>query len=257
MGRLLAIIALICATVPGCKEKALSSERGAPCSETQFCDQDKGLFCQVESSTCDCEGMFKWDDTQKLCAETETARKLREGEKKCRAGDQESCFMLGRLYLRGAHVARSDSTAVDYFRGACKSGLQKACDAMVVKRENMVCSVYLDCDRELGLFCDDEDNRCKCAAATVWDRSKARCEETKVARNLRVYREKCAAEDMEGCHLLAKLYTVGEGVAKDDAKARKLFQSACKNGYKPSCNFCMMMGGCEKDAGGQKTRGAP
>jgi len=246
MVRLVVCVALICFIAPGCKEKKLGDEPGAACSPTEFCDQDKGLFCQEGQNVCACEGMFKWDAATKICAETEVAETLRNGEKKCRTGDNESCYKLGRLYLLGAHVAKEDGAAVNYFRAACEGGLQKACDAMIIRKENEVCSIYLKCDGKLGLMCDDADNRCKCVENTEWDRVKSSCEETDAARNFRANREKCAAEEMEGCHKLGKIYAAGAGIEKDDKKAAKLFKQACAAGYKASCNFCTLMGGCEE-----------
>jgi TPR repeat protein len=47
--------------------------------------------------------------------------------------------------------------------------------------------------------------------------------------------EECSAGSASDCAVLAVAYHVGIGVRKDPARARTLFQQACRGGYEPAC----------------------
>lgn len=63
---------------------------------------------------------------------------------------------------------------------------------------------------------------------------------------LELYEQACKNKEAIGCSNLARMYSKGEGVRKNKAKAMEFFQKACDSG---DMGVCVLLGVIYEDAG--------
>ena len=114
-----------------------------------------------------------------------------------------SCFKLGRLYLAGKGVEKSDQQALKRFDKACDSGYSQAC-------------YHLGCMLVEGAETKKDEKR----ATVVFDRA-------------------CRDGDPESCFWLGKKFLGKE--PRDPPRAAKSLSLACDGGHAPSCRLLAVL----------------
>jgi TPR repeat protein/spermidine synthase len=117
----------------------------------------------------------------------------------CDAGQLDSCFFLGLMYMSGRGAPRDDSWAAAAFQRACDGGLHDACGNL---------GYLLQHGR--GVPADDS------LAASM-------------------FRKACDGGGLSACNALGIAYETGRGVARDDARALALIGHACRGGNAGGC----------------------
>ena len=132
---------------------------------------------------------------------TKTAVKTLENS--CKAGNQESCSLLGELYLLGWGVDRDLDRAYKLLSKSCTAGIAEGCN-------------------EIGLMYQE-------GIKFKRDFSKA-AEYFRKACNLNSFGQGL------GCYNYGNIYFFGRGVTPDFQKALQLFLKACNLGAALGCN---------------------
>jgi TPR repeat protein len=123
----------------------------------------------------------------------------------CRGCYVAACVWLGDAMLAGEHIERNAARAGALYERGCRFGMGPPCRKMA--------EGYRD-----GSFGEPDPARAAIAYQRMCD-------------------DKIGLETTSGtwCHELAKLVEAGDGVPKDEAKAKALYRRACDQGFEPAC----------------------
>ena len=190
-------------------------------------------------------------------------------EAQCKAGDSESCSILGSMYWRGDGVAKDWKRSFELHTDACNAGVARSCryagnsqrTGRGAKRDLKRASVTLGkaCDAGDGLGCVElgrleleRDNggvavtqfrrACYggeydgCAELGVMYKKGAGALRKNPKLAAKFFAKGCKEGSALACTELAQAHAAGSGVPRDKAKAKKLFEQACNRGYEPACN---------------------
>ena len=117
----------------------------------------------------------------------------------CETGELRACHNLG-VELSGLDGARNvppdHERAVSVFRKACDGGLPQSCDALAKVQRQVEATAGID----------------------------------------HPLADQCRLHDMRACYELADAFVLGRGVVADAARAAKLYELACHQGLRESCN---------------------
>ncbi len=148
-----------------------------------------------QASACVAAGVALRDGTRGI---RDVARAAQLFEKACGAGELAGCVALGLALDQGEGVPKDAARALEHLTRACDGGLAQGCAELGY--------VQLGQGTPRGY---------QQAAASL--------------------RRACDGGDAQGCSGLAALYEAGLGVARDQARAHKLYAQACAAGYQPAC----------------------
>lgn len=123
-----------------------------------------------------------------------------EAEKACDGGDATACHGLGLMLQSGLKVPKDEKKAVAVFTKACGAGDGAACASLA------------------GVYMNGEEGQ-----------------KPDPAKAASFYRKACDGGEAVSCADLAEMHQTGNGVAKDEAQAKVLFEKACKAGYTEVC----------------------
>lgn len=124
----------------------------------------------------------------------------KELEKTCNEGDFRSCSNLGILYKRGRQGIKEDKQkAIELFKKSCEGGNIYGCENLGF--------IYYESKKE---------------------------EEYKKAAPF--FKDVCYKSEAPACVALGYMYFMGLGVEKNTTKTEKLYDKACKLGFKKGCH---------------------
>jgi len=133
-----------------------------------------------------------------VCASTDAA----DCRKQCDLGNAESCSRLAYMVHYGREGQKQDvAEAARLYQRACDGGVQNSCAGLG----------FLYGAGAGGLTQD-------------------------VAKQVALTRRACDAGDPRGCNNLGALYLNGEGVPRDEVKARTFNEKACNGGWAMGCS---------------------
>src|SRR5690606_19448227 len=116
----------------------------------------------------------------------------------CNNGDLGACEVAGLGYISGKSVSQDYDRAAVLLEPACQAKRPLGCGGMA----------------KLGQV------------------GKVELSPTEIVKGLE---GACGAKDADSCQRLGQVLAKGEGVAKDEARANKLFEGACAEGSQEGC----------------------
>lgn len=137
------------------------------------------------------------------------AIRLKEGDasqaailttKSCKLGHPVGCRNLGWMFENGIGVFESPARAVELYKDACEAGIAKGCSSL----------------------------------AESYASGKGHSQPDQVTARIH-FAKACELGDETGCHNLGTMLAEGQGGENDPAKAREMFERACKAGLDQSC----------------------
>jgi TPR repeat protein len=146
-------------------------------------------------------------------------------EKACDRSDLRGCADLGFLLITGQGVAKDEAKAVQLFQKACDGGNATGC--------NNIYGYH-------ATACQAGDAE-RCLEGARWAQAKLKkadlpegvqFDQGSVARLLQTA---CDGGKAQGCVDLGAMYSKGDGVVQDKAKAAELSQKACNLGLTTAC----------------------
>ena len=148
----------------------------------------------------------------------------------CEQGNASACTMLGVLYHHGYGVEQNHTKAAefykkaaDFFQKGCEGDKTEGCRDLgaayyhgegVAKDETKAAQIWQKA-------CDNGEMN-SCAAIAVFYDKVAQDK----AKAVQLYEKACDGGISEACYDLGVFYHLGDGVAKDEAKAEALHQKA-------------------------------
>lgn len=158
----------------------------------------------------------------------------------CKEGKSDACVSLAKLYLEGlGGVKRDPIKSINILTRPCEDEDANAC-AMLAKIYDegigVTSSIYL----YLGYInkaCDFGDIDSCYNMAVNYYRGHGNDMKKDIMKAFYLFKKTCDKGRVEGCNNLAVLYNNGNnGIPKNMNLAKSLFENACTNGYKPSCD---------------------
>ena len=228
-GALDACGALALAMAPSLDAADVASQAKAALAIAQKgCEGGSGYACSVA-------GSYELFSGYKI---VNAANAVKSWERGCSLGNGDACGSLAAVLLLGEVVPQDAARGVALLDDACQAGDAVACSevADVYRTAKFGGSARdhlkgFDPDSKKAVIafkraCTLRADQCEYAASKMQEMAP----EVDPKETLPIAERGCAAEDEMACALLAKMYTLGEGVAKDEAKAREYFAKACNNG---------------------------
>ncbi len=129
-----------------------------------------------------------------------TYGRLEECTTQCNKGDAGSCANLGTMFAKGKGAEPNDTQAVKFYKLACDQGSAHGCVGLAAMYDAGSGGLEASADKAFALN-----------------------------------RKACDDGNANGCANLGVAYQKGNGVAKDSAKAQKLFKVGCDAGDGNAC----------------------
>jgi hypothetical protein len=210
-----------------------SQARAALAIAQKGCEAGSGYSCDVAAS-------YEFVRDYKIVNDANAIASWTRG---CTLGYGDACASLAHLYLLGEVVPEDAARGVALLDKGCQAGEAVRCVELgdVYKTAKFGGSQR---DHLKGFDPDEAKAVASYKRACTLDASQCgyvaeRMQEMAPAVDLKesapLAERGCAAEDGEACGLLARMYTLGEGVTKDESKAKEYFTKACKAGHEESC----------------------
>jgi TPR repeat protein len=155
-------------------------------------------------------------------------KSLARYERACELRDQ-FCFNLGQAYDRGLGRPKDPEKAADLFRRCCTGGAGPCCTNLGVRTLKGV-GVAADPAKAAGLFLEGCRHHDELAC-----RDLGQLCDTAPGTTAEVLGRAAAGGDAVAALLLGWFHHEGRGVKKDVARARALFDVACKGGLEEGC----------------------
>lgn len=153
-------------------------------------------------------------------------------DKQCKAGDQESCSILGSMYWQGRGVDKDWGRSVELHQGACAAGIARSCryagnslrTGRGAKKDLKAAA------KVLAMACDAGDG----LGCVELGRLELERDNSGVA--VTHFRRACYGGEFTGCAELGIMYKKGSGgLSKSPKLASKFFEKGCKEGSGLAC----------------------
>jgi len=152
--------------------------------------------------------------------------------KACEHDDPSGCTNLGFMYAIGQGVAKDEAKALELFQTACDGGNTTGC-------KNILGYHAAACKRGEGQGCLAGGRWAQAMLEKESLPTGLQLDQSTVASFLseaaRLLEGACNDEKAESCAALASMYSKGEGVGQDPAKAAELDKRACELGLTAAC----------------------
>ena len=169
---------------------------------------------------------------QKVAPDPPKGKTLLEGA--CSAGIGKACNGLGVINAKGLVGAKDLPKAMKFYEQACEQGYMNACfnvayahdigQGVPVDQDSAALYYVRSCAGGVGLGCMNlgikliEKKGHEAEGAALLARG-------------------CSGGVGHACHKLALAQQRGEGVPKDETRAKTLYRQACDMGHAPACGF--------------------
>jgi TPR repeat protein len=171
---------------------------------------------------------------QAYLAASDYARATSLFRRACDGGDGNGCTNLARQYRYGRGVGRDESEAAKLNAHGCDLGAFGSCNNLGDQYETGA-GVPASLDQAIALY----ERACSHAFAfgcfSLGELYAKRPEVKDPSKAALHYEKACGLGEPHSCAALARMLAVGDGVAVDEARSRRMLQQACAGGYKPAC----------------------
>ncbi len=159
--------------------------------------------------------------------------------KACNGNEIGGCLGLGVLYENGFGVKKNNNLAIQFYDQACKENVDLACQKQKALQNYRTGKNFYDNQQykkafdHLNLACDnDYMDACRMLGVLY---SNGNGVSKNLAKANELFSKSCDNNEMKACRNLGLLYANGDGVEKNYAKAAELFQKACDGNEMKGC----------------------
>jgi TPR repeat protein len=153
-------------------------------------------------------------------------------DKACERDDPSGCTNLGFMYAIGQGVKKDEPKALELFQKACDGGNTTGC-------KNILGYHAAACERGEAQSCLEGGRWVQAMLEKESLPTGLQLDQNAVSSFLaeaaRLLELGCNEEKAQSCAALASLYSKGEGVGQDQAKAAELDKRACELGLTAAC----------------------
>jgi TPR repeat protein len=196
------------------------------------CGSDSACKQSVEETFQACKSLCHTIATTKDGPRKSMGEQADDAEKKCSSGDAESCALIGGAYLTGkGGKTKDEKKGVELLTKACDKKSPMGCEFLGRAYEEGR-GVTPDHEKAVSLF----KQACELGGGGGC-RSFALSFKTEDPARIPYLQKACDKDDKLGCMGLGAAYLHGnQGIAKDQAKAKKYLQKSCDLGATSACD---------------------
>lgn len=193
---------------------------------------DRGKIYELDKRACDAGVLVGCSQLAREQFETHVlagAAYLAKLDELCTKGEPGACGLAGFALLTGGDgIAQDEAAGTARLIAACdQKGDALSCYEAAMAEEDLK-RLDGDIDRHFAAGCDRGYGK-SCVEIA------ARLHPTKPAEAIAYAERACMTGQVKGCAWAAKAYLDGDGIAKDEAKAKVWFHEACTQGNTAAC----------------------
>jgi hypothetical protein len=154
----------------------------------------------------------------------------------CKKGMGLACGLMADMFMQGDRIPQNEQQAVYFYEQGCNHKDMRSCGMTAVAYEEGRGGLKPSPKNAMKVrmqICQLGDGKaCVEQAARFMD---GRGVPKDVARAVAIVTEGCSRNLPEPCGVLAFMHHRGQGMAPDPAKAKRMYQKACRLGLEPAC----------------------
>jgi len=157
--------------------------------------------------------------------------------KACDAGDEDTCFDLGKMYVNAKDGLTQDyAKAMDYYMKSCTAGKAVSCSNVGALYESGrgVKENFLQAKLYYSMACLDNCADACSNLGILYENGKG--VEKDFSQAKMYYAKACDGGDRDGCYNLALMYHTGEKILQDYKKAIIAYDTSCNLDYIKACS---------------------
>jgi len=223
------------------------------CYRLSFTVKDDQRAADLLTKGCDAGLADACSELGNRLLRSDQAKGLALKEKACALGNAWVCWNTGLWYLEGRGAPKNESKAVYLIDRGCSLGYAPSCASYgslfiagtgVKKDVERGLSLYRKlCDNGQSYYCHQLGSMYATDRKALADRRLPAPAAVKrdIPRGVSTWEQGCALGSLWSCALAGKHYLTGDGVKKDAARAKELFERGCGDKSK-NWDSCRLLG---------------